>query len=60
MGKLDPYSLTCICTDTPLSALPTLASGCTTLEDVQRKTGCGAYCGLCLTYVGKVLGLDDR
>jgi bacterioferritin-associated ferredoxin len=46
----------CICRDVPFEVLKRLAdSGVGSLDGLQRQTGCGTGCGMCLPYVLRLL-----
>lgn len=46
----------CVCRRFPFERLlPLVRRHEWTLEDLQRETGCGAQCGLCLPYLRRML-----
>lgn len=45
----------CICHEVTFAALRRLAEGGADLPELQRRTGCGSSCGLCLAYLAKML-----
>jgi bacterioferritin-associated ferredoxin len=45
----------CVCRDVTFERLLELAAGGAGLDDLQRRTGCGTGCGLCVPYIRAAL-----
>ncbi len=49
----------CICHEVTFAALRSLAEGGADLPELQRRTGCGSSCGLCLAYLARMLATGE-